>query len=242
MRFRDRRDAGRKLAAQLQRYRDEDVIVLGLPRGGVEVAYEVARALDAPLDVVIARKIGAPFRPELGVGAMAEEGLPVFDEPLLRSLGLAPEDLRRTIEQEYDELRRRVRRYRQGREAPQVGGRTVLLVDDGLATGVTARAALRSLRRRQPHWLVLAAPVCAPHTAQALDEDADDVVCLATPRHFAAVGAWYEHFDQTSDEIVLELLERARTAGASVTSRPPPVQARSSAQPGWTPTFQEAKR
>lgn len=214
MRFRDRYDAGRQLAARLDAYRYEKVLVLGVPRGGVEVAYEVARALDAPLDVVVARKIGAPFQPELGVGAIAEDGLPVFDQAALRALRLSAEDLAPVVAREREELRRRVQRYRQGRAAPQVQDRTVLLVDDGLATGVTAHAALRALARRQPQRLVLAVPVCAPDTARRLREDADDVVCVICPRRFAAVGSWYEDFRQTSDETVLGLLERARRAAA----------------------------
>jgi putative phosphoribosyl transferase len=214
MRFRDRREAGRQLAGRLGAYRGDQVLVLGLPRGGVEVAYEVARALNAPLDVVVARKIGAPFQPELGVGAIAEDGPPVFDERALQALQLSFEDLAPLIARERAELRRRVQRYRQGRAAPQVPDRTVLLVDDGLATGVTARAALRSLARRQPHRLVLAAPVCAPETVRQLREDADDVVCVVRPERFAAVGLWYEDFRQTSDETVLELLKRARKPAA----------------------------
>lgn len=212
MRFRDRRDAGRQLAQRLEHYRGDNPVVLALPRGGVPIGYEVARALGAPLDVLVARKIGAPFHPELGVGAIAEGSPPVFDETTLRSLRLSVEDLRVTIDKERAELRRRVQRYRGDRPAVPVTDQTVIVVDDGLATGVTARAALRSVAWRQPAQLILGVPVCAPETATSLLEDADDVVCVMTPQRFHAVGAWYDDFRQTPDQEVVDLLEQARAA------------------------------
>lgn len=205
-RFRDRDDAGRALAELVRPLELVDPVVLALPRGGVPVAAQVAAAVGGVLDVVVARKIGLPGRPEFGVGAIAEGGEPLFDEATLSRLGLTPDDLAETVAQERAELRRRVERYRGGRPLPELAGRQVVLVDDGLATGGTARAALRALRGAGPARLVLAVPVCAPQSAQALRQEADDVVCVLAPADFAAVGAWYERFDQTSDEEVLALL------------------------------------
>jgi putative phosphoribosyl transferase len=177
-------------------------LVLALPRGGVPVAVPVAERLRADLDVVVARKIGAPGQEELGVGAIAEDGPPVFDEDTLAYLRLTPDDLAGTVAREREELARRVRRYRGGRPAPAATGRTVILVDDGLATGVTARAALRWLRDQRPARLILAIPVCARQARDAISPDADEVVCLSTPRSFRAVSDWYEDFRQLSDEDV----------------------------------------
>lgn len=204
--FADRRDAGRQLAQQLTGYADSDAVVLALPRGGVPVAAEVASALGADLDVIVARKLGAPGRPELGVGAIAEGGEPILDSRTLAMLGLEPADLDDTVGAERDELRRRVGTYRGGRELPDLRGRTVILVDDGLATGVTARAALQALQHRQPARLVLAVPVGAPQTVQRLTGEADEVVAVSTPQNFTAVGQWYRDFAQTSDEEVLAIL------------------------------------
>lgn len=204
--FADRHDAGRRLAGKLEGYDGQDAVVLALPRGGVPVGAEVARALGAHLDVIVARKIGAPGRPELGVGAIAEGGEPILDERTLRLLGLSPSDLEATITAEREELARRVRRYRGERDLPALEGRTVIVVDDGLATGVTAKAALQALRDRRPGRLVLAVPVSSPDTAQAITEHADEVVVLHTAREFVAVGQWYDDFGQTSDETVLSLL------------------------------------
>lgn len=210
MRFRDRREAGRELAARLRERQDDgalpDLVVLALPRGGVAVAAEVARSLDAPLDVLVVRKVGAPSHEEFGVGAMAGDGVPVFDDGALRGLGLSASDLVPVVERERAELRRRERLYREGRPAPEVRGRTVLVVDDGLATGSTARAALRALRARGPGRLVLAAPVGSPEGVALMRAEADEVVCLHEPAAFMAVGQWYEEFGQLTDEDVLEAL------------------------------------
>ncbi|MFI2425546.1 phosphoribosyltransferase [Streptomyces sp. NPDC018955] len=212
MRFRDRRQAGRELAARLRERWDEgalpEPVVLALPRGGAAVAVEVARALDAPLDVLVVRKIGAPFHEEFGVGAMAGDGIPLFDEDALLRLGLDEADLAPVVERERVELRRREQRYRQGRPAPELRGRTVIVVDDGLATGSTARAALRALRARDPGHLVLAVPVGAAEGVALMRSEADEVVCLHEPAAFMAVGQWYEEFDQLTDEDVLDALHQ----------------------------------
>lgn len=208
--FADRHDAGRRLARQLRDLALPDPVVLGLPRGGVPVAFEVAEALSAPLDVLVARKIGAPFQPELGVGAIAEGDVTVLDEVSLQSLRLTIDDLADTIAREQAELRRRVERYRGGREMVDLTGRSVVVVDDGLATGVTARAALRSARLHAPATLLLAVPVGPPGAAELMSPDADQVVVAETPRRLSAVGQWYRDFTQTSDETVIDLLSSTR--------------------------------
>jgi len=222
MRFQDRQDGGRRLADLLGRYREDHPVVLALPRGGVPVAFEVARALGAPLDVVVARKIGAPECPEYAIGAIAEGGA-VFIEPrAVAETGVGKAELAAIIERESVELRRRVQLYRGDRPAPDIRGRTVILVDDGIATGRTARAAIRALRRLEPRHLVLAAPVVAADTVPILRSEVDDLVCVHAPESFMAVGLWYERFGQTSDDEVVSLLSLARgaTAGADAPRSP----------------------
>jgi putative phosphoribosyl transferase len=208
----DRRTAGRLLAGKLIDLCSEQTVVLALPRGGVPVASEIAQVCGATLDVIVTRKIGLPRQPEFGIGAIAE-GMPgpVYDDLMLSRLDLTPSALAPVAEAERTELERQVRVYRQGRPPPEVAGRPVIVVDDGLATGVTARAALRSLRAGTfgsgaPGSLVLAVPVAPPSAAEALGADADRVVTLATPRRFASVGEWYESFPQLTDADVLALL------------------------------------
>jgi predicted phosphoribosyltransferase len=201
---------GRKVASYLHDLRITDrPLVLALPRGGLPVAEQVAAAVGGDLDVIVARKIGFPGQPEFGIGAVAEHGPPHFSYGVLRRVGLSEQDLAGDVERERDEVRRRVGRYRGDRPAPEVAGRVVVLVDDGLATGVTARAALASLRSQRPRHLVFAVPVCALDSAQALADHAEAVLCEQAVRDLGAVGAWYFDFTQVTDEEVQEILARA---------------------------------
>ena len=209
-RFRNRRDAGRRLAAELRTYANRsDVIVLALPRGGVPVGYEVATALGVPLDVFVVRKLGLPWHEELAMGALASGGVRVLDDDLIRVARVSPEDIERVTAAEQVELERRERRYRGDRPFPELTGKTVLLVDDGLATGSTMRAAVAALRQEVPRRIVVAVPVAAPATCDAFRDIADDIVCAETPEPFRAVGLWYDDFSQTTDEEVHELLIQA---------------------------------
>jgi len=210
MRFHDRRDAGRQLADRLSTLELEEPFVLGLPRGGVPVAAEVAQVLGAPLEVFVARKIGAPHHPEFGIGAVAEGGARVIDGVTVRRLGLTDAELDALARDEQEELQRRIELYRGDRSLPDLRRHTVVLVDDGLATGVTAEAALIALRHLRPGRLVLAIPVCAADTADRLRGLADEVVCAHQPEHFYAVGQWYEDFSQTTDDEVARCLAPAR--------------------------------
>lgn len=204
--FADRAEAGALLARRLSGMPLSDPVVLALPRGGVPVALPVARELSAPLDVLVTRKIGYPAQPELGVGAIAEGGDPVFDRDLLARLGLTEEDLAGVVERERREVARRVAAYRGDRPLTELKGRDVIVVDDGLATGGTARAALRAVRAHGCRVALLAVPVGAPETVRLCRTEADEVVVLATPGWFQAVGQWYERFDQLTDEDVVRLL------------------------------------
>jgi predicted phosphoribosyltransferase len=216
-RFRDRAEAGSLLARELSAYAGRtDVLVLGLARGGVPVAFEVARRLGAPLDVFVVRKLGVPGHEELAMGAIASGGVRVLHERLVQRLGIPPRAVEAVIARESRELDRRERLYRGLREPAEVQGRTVILVDDGLATGATMHAAVAAVRRRHPAAIVAAAPVAAPDTCAALLGVADDCVCVLRPRNLQAVGLWYEQFGQTEDAEVRALLDRAATAGASV--------------------------
>jgi predicted phosphoribosyltransferase len=212
--FHDRTDAGRQLAAELDRLRGPDTLVLGVPRGGVVVAAEVARALDAPLDVVIARKIGAPHQPELAIGAVVSSGGRLLDERAISYLRVPPAYIEAETARQQEEIRRRIADYRGSHPAPELRGRTVIVVDDGIATGYTIRAALVALREQQPARLIVAVPVAPASTCEDLRDVADEVICLRTPEPFLAVGAWYEDFDQTSDAEVIHLL-RSRPAEAA---------------------------
>lgn len=215
-RFHDRRDAGQWLAADLHAYAARtDVIVLALPRGGVPVGYEVAATLGAPLDVFVVRKLGLPGHEELAMGALASGGVRVLDEELIRLARVTPAEVSRVTTAEQAELERRERRYRGDRPFPDLRGKTAILVDDGLATGSTMRAAVTALRIEGPTRIVVAVPVAAAETRDALKRLADDVVCAVTPEPFHAVGLWYDDFSQTTDDEVRELLERSHLAARS---------------------------
>jgi putative phosphoribosyl transferase len=217
VRFRDRRHAGRQLARVLApRYGGrDDVVVLALPRGGVPVAYEVATALGAPLDVFVVRKLGVPGHEELAMGAIASGGVLVLDEGVIRALGISREQVRRVVEAELQTLRRNEAAFRGSREPPALAGKTVILVDDGLATGATMKAAVEAVRKHGPAAIVVAVPVASAQACDEFRDEADGVECLVTPEPFHAVGLWYEDFSQTSDEEVRDLLASASDAAAT---------------------------
>ena len=213
-RFDDRRDAGRRLAELLLPLGGEHPVVVALPRGGVPVGREVADALDAPLEILAVRKLGAPHNPEYGIGAIAEDGTRVFDPEALAVLGIDGGVLDAIVARETAELQRRVSAYRAGRPSLPIADRAVVVVDDGVATGVTDTAALRALRRKGPRRLILAVPVCAPDSAARLRDEADEVVCLVEPTRLYGVGQWYRDFSQVSDEEVIAALGTVGNAAA----------------------------
>jgi putative phosphoribosyl transferase len=210
MRFHDRSDAGRQLASRLLPLRGEDVVVLGLPRGGVAVAAEVARALSAPLDVILVRKLGVPVQPELGMGAIGEGDARVINADVVRYAGVSEAEITAVERRERFELERRIKRFRGDTPREPLAGRIAVLVDDGIATGSTARAACQVARAQGAARVVLAVPVAPPSSEAALAGDADELVCLETPHRFLAIGEWYEDFSQTRDEEVVSLLQAAR--------------------------------
>lgn len=208
-RFIDRSDAGRALAQELEHYREEDdLLVLALPRGGVPVAYEIAEHLNAPLDIFIVRKLGVPGHEELAMGAIASGGTRVMNQEVLDMVPIDAAAIERVAAQEGAELERRQREYRGDRAAPLIHDRVIILVDDGLATGSTMRAAIKAVRLQDPRRLSVAVPVAAAETCEELRTEVDEVICLHTPDPFRAVGLWYQNFDQTTDEEVMELLDR----------------------------------
>ena len=208
-RFRNRIDAGRQLAEKLAAYANRPgVLVLALPRGGVPVGFEVARELGALLDVFLVRKLGVPGYEELAMGAVATGGVRVLNDEIVRGLGISDHEIHAAASRELHELARRERLYRGDRPPPDIAGRTVILVDDGLATGATMRAAVQALRQQQPGRIVAAVPTASPDTCQVLKAEANDVICAMTPEPFFAVGHWYEDFTQTTDDEVCELLAR----------------------------------
>jgi predicted phosphoribosyltransferase len=209
--FRDRADAGRQLAARLKQCAGKpDALVLALPRGGVPVAYQVAKALHAPMDVFLVRKLGVPGQEELAMGAVATGGVRVLNDQVVNALGIPDYVIDAVVKWETDELKRREQLYRGNRPPPDVRGQTVILVDDGLATGSTMLAAVRALREQGPARIVVAVPVASPDTCEMLRAYVDEVVCAATPEPFYAVGFWYQDFAQTTDEEVRELLSLAQ--------------------------------
>ena len=217
-RYADRSDAGRRLAKALAAAgydRDPDILILALPRGGVPVAYEVARELDSPLDVFLVRKLGVPGHEELAMGAIASGGVTVLNDDVVRRARIRRDELDAVMRSELHELRRRERAYRGDRPPISIEAKTVILVDDGLATGASMRAAAEAVRRMNPKKVAVAVPVAAPETCEQFRQIVDDVTCVLTPEAFASVGMWYENFSQTSDEEVRELLERAERKHAA---------------------------
>lgn len=210
--FKDRKQAGKRLAEALLKYKAEEPIILAIPRGGVPVAYEVALALDAPLDIIVVRKLGAPGQPELGIGAVVDGDHPqgVLNEEIMAELAVSQNYLDREVARQLAEIRRRQEAYRGGRPSEKVEGRTVIVIDDGIATGGSMRAALRGVRRNNPKRLVMAVPVAPQETIDSLRPEVDDLVCLDTPEFFAAIGEFYDDFRQTSDKEVTDLLDAAQ--------------------------------
>lgn len=219
MAFADRVDAGRRLAAALERFAGEDVVVLALPRGGVPVAFEVAKQLRAPLDVLMVRKLGVPFQPELAMGAVGEAGVTVLNDRVLAEAQVSEEEIAAVEQREREVIDRRIGRFRAGRPPVPLEGKTALVVDDGIATGSTARAACQVARAKGVHRVVLAVPVGPPDLAGRLVDAADEVVCLDTPPVFFSIGEFYRDFSQTPDEEVTDLLARAAAPGTD----PPPT-------------------
>ena len=207
--FRGRSDGGRQLAAKLSQLRGGDVVVLGLPRGGVPVAFEIAEALDAPLDVIVVRKIGVPGQPELAMGAIGEDGVRVVNDEIVRLVGATAADFNRVEQREREELQRRAERFRGSTPRVDLVGRIAVIVDDGIATGSTARAACQVARAHGADRVVLAVPVAAPDSVRALAEEADEIVCVEQPTRLRSVGEWYDDFTQVDDQTVVDLLERA---------------------------------
>ena len=210
MSFRNRSDAGRQLAKALAGYKDQQPVILALPRGGVPVAAQVAAALNAPLDLILVRKIGVPFQPELAMGAVVDGGVPIVvrNEDVIRLAGIEEAEFKAVCDEELAEIERRRQRYLGNRKHVDVSGRTAIVIDDGIATGATTRAALRATRMRKPKRLVLAVPVAPTESLSALHGDADDVVCLEDHEPFGAIGVYYADFSQVSDEEVIEILKR----------------------------------
>ena len=212
MKFKDRTEAGQILARKLTAYANcADVVVLALPRGGVPVAFEIATALNLPLDVFLVRKLGVPGQSELAMGAIANSGVRVLNQDIVRSLRLSDAVIDKVAAQEQQELERRERLYRDDRPIPQLHERTVIIVDDGLATGATMRAAIEALRQQQPARIVVAVPISSPETCRDLAVEVDEIICVETPQPFCSVGLWYEDFPQTTDEEVCALLKQAQT-------------------------------
>lgn len=209
--FKNRQDAGKQLAKLLSDYADDsNSIVLGMPRGGVVVAAEIAKAFHLPLDVMIARKIGAPGQSEFAIGAIAPGGIVMLDETYIQMYGLSESAIQNMIADEKEELERRIHVYCGDKGLPNLNGKTVILVDDGIATGRTALAAVRAVRAMKPSQIILAAGVCAADSAEKLKPEVDKLICIACPHDFYAVGAWYENFDQTTDDEVIQLLQKNR--------------------------------
>lgn len=211
--FRDRKDAGMYLANQLGKYAHlPDTLVLGLPRGGIVVAYEIARELGLPLDIFLVRKLGVPGYEELAMGAIASGGTRVFNQNVINHIRISPAEIKEAVAREELELKRRDRAYRNNRPQPDIENKTVIIVDDGLATGATMRAAVQALHKMNPHKIVVAVPVASVETCNEFRSEVDEIICGITPAYFNAVGSWYDNFMQTTDEEVVQLLDKAYNA------------------------------
>ncbi len=208
--FENRVDAGKRLASALKNFPSKNGIVLAIPRGGVVVGYEIAKALGLPLDVIIPRKIGAPYNPELAIGAMAEDGTIIIDENVASYVGASDDYIREESERQKQEIHRRLKLYRQEASYPNLQGLDVIIVDDGIATGSTMKAALASVKKRGAKNMTVAVPVAPPSTIKELEKQADRVVCLYTPEYFGAIGEFYRDFAQTTDEEVISLLKESK--------------------------------
>lgn len=208
--YKNRHDAGCKLAEKLKKYINKNPIVLALPRGGVVLGYEVAKILNARLDVIVPRKIGAPFYPEFGIGAIAPNGIRVLNFEAINRLGISKIEIEQIIEDETIEMNRRIYLYRKDLSPLDLNEKTVIVVDDGIATGVSTKAAIMSIKKMNPKKIILAVPVCPPDTAEIFRKEVDEFLCLNEPPDFYAVGAYYEDFSQVSDEEVIELIKRAK--------------------------------
>lgn len=208
--FKNRKEAGKELAVRLSKYVGEDTIILALPRGGVVVAYEVARALHVKMEVIVARKIGAPGNPEFGIGAIAEGDVLILNTEVLRQLQIPREEVDKVAAKEISEMERRISMYRENRPLPSLEKKTVILVDDGLATGVTAQAALTAIDRLGADTVIFAAPVCSYYSSEVLRELVDDIVCILRPFDLMAIGSYYHEFDQVSDEMVKKLIKEVK--------------------------------
>lgn len=203
--FEDRKEAGRKLAKRLEKYRKEKPVILALPRGGVPVGYEIAKTFKLPFDVIIVRKIGSPNQPELGIGAVAEGNVEILDKKAIKLLGLNKDAISEIIAREKNEIERRKKIYRENKPLINIKSKTVILVDDGLATGITAKAAILAIKKLKPKKIIFASPVCAFDSLKNI-ENVDEIQCILTPHEFNAVGSWYKNFDQVTDEEVKNLL------------------------------------
>lgn len=207
MQFANRNQAGQELAAVLEKYRGQDLIIMGIPRGGLVVAAVIAEILDAPMDIIVPRKIGSPFNPEVAIGAVTQDGTLLKDERVIDLLGLSEEKIKKAADTVRREISRREAIYRNNRPAPDLRGKIVIIVDDGIATGFTVKAALKSVRKYCPKKLVLAVPVAPPETVEELQDSVDDLVCLYSPTEFRSVGEFYQDFNQTTDKEVIDLLK-----------------------------------
>lgn len=208
--FKDRVEAGKILAGALSEYKSKSTIVLAIPRGGVIVAYEVAKALNAPLDIIIPRKIGAPGQPELAIGAVTEDGTTILNQDIIQHLKVSDDYIKAEAKRQVEEIKKRIQMYIGDKPRLSIRGKVVILIDDGVATGATIRAAIASIRKREPNLIVLAIPLGPKDTIKELRKDADKVICLMTPEPFFAIGQFYENFEQISDEEVIQILNKFR--------------------------------